>query len=193
MKKVSLLLFVIGLLGIISFTCIIPFVEETNIRAEYNKYYEQAKKDIKCSKNETQAVCYNVSEDIDTTTKESIVRYSFFTNNYHYADADYYDKDIEYIKDNIYDCTLYEFYCTVSPNHFSNYEVLVIGNGTTNYNDKSFDFDKTVERCIEMFTESIIEERIEGYSYYYKIMVIVSALVSIGSLITFLNLNFIKD
>lgn len=193
MKKVSLLLIAIGILGIVFSIGILPSLNKTNIRAEYNKYYEQAKNDIECSKNETQAVCYNVSEDIDTTTKESIMRYSFFTDNYHYADADYYDKDIEYIKDNTYDCTLYHFSCIVYPHHSVSYDVLVIGNGTTNYNDKSFDFDKTVERCIEMFTESIIEERIEGYSYYYKIMVIVSALVSIGSLITFLNLNFIKD
>ncbi len=189
MKKVDLSLFVIGMFGIIFSVWILPSLNETNIRAEYDKYYEQAKNEIECNKIETQAVCNKVSEDIDVTTKQSFMRYSFFTDDYDFTNELYYDTDIDYKTDNKYDCNLYHFSCIVYPHHSVSYNVLVIGNGTTNYNNKSFDFDKTVDECLEKFTKKMIEHKIDSYSTLYIIISSISSLVFGWSLISLVSYN----
>lgn len=143
----------------------------------------QEKKDIECKKIETQAVCVKASEEVNVNTNESVMSYSFNTEDeWGYRHKTYYDADIEYKKGNTYDCTLYQFSCIVFSESETSHrsitlDVLVIGNGTTSYKNNSFDFDKTVDECLEEFTEQIIEYKIDSYSTLYKIMVGVSSVV----------------
>lgn len=190
MKKVGILLIILGVFGLYFLNFQVPKLIENKARTEYDKYYEQVQNDIECEKIETKAVCYEDFEEIDVSTKKSVKKYSFETNeiSLKWDDKRYYDAGVQYKRDNEYDATLYIFRCDVSSIRACESKILVIGDGTTNYENKPFDFDKTVDECLKKFTEEKIKYKSDDY--HHSVLSALSDLVSL-ILIFVLGIGFL--
>lgn len=175
------MLIILGIIGLIA-SLVTPMLINTYNKSNYDKYYEQAKNDIVCEKIETQAICSKSAEEININTNKSVMNYSFYINegdNYEKGDKTYYDTNIRYKKDDTYNCTFYRFRCRVSRGKYQEETVLVVGNGTTNSQNESFDFNKIKDDCLDYFTDEIIIGKVSDYSLIYAFAPLVSGLIII--------------
>lgn len=193
MRIRGLLLTAIGVLGIISYA-ILPNLIEEKAETEYDKYYEQAKSNLKCDKTEIEVICTEATEEIDINTNSSVMSYSFSTEGgIGQCGYTYYDTGVKYKKNDTYDCTLYSFSCRNKLIHeITCIEIFVIGEGTTSNINKSFDFDKEVDECLETFALQYIEDKPKEYSEQLSWLIIVSLILLFEGVILFL-FSFSKE
>ena len=168
----------VGLIGIVAFF-LFPHIIEKKAESEYDKYYELAQTNLECDKIETEVVCIEATEKIDFNTNSSAMNYSFITKERNdWGDYTYYDIGVKYKKNDTYDCTLYRFSCSNELIHQSTYiDVLVVGKGTTSNTNESFDFDKTVDECLERFARQYIIDKPKEYSFQMYLLMMASIVI----------------